>query len=122
MFSNDWGYSPKDLTLDRIAELPSTSTSALRASPEVFINSRAEVALQACTTGTTGTPASCWFSAWERDIAAAYGAVSLLVNGGTPDMGWDLHEFSGGVRRPYLSPIRPVGWRRHSGHRGHRPG
>ena len=76
------GVRPKDLTLDRAAELPPTPKSALRALPEVFVDSRAHVAMEAYTTGTTGTPTSCWFSAYELELAAAYGAVSLLVNFG----------------------------------------
>lgn len=76
------GLRPKDLTLDRIADLPPTPKSALRALPEAFVSSRADAALQAYTTGTTGTPTSCWFSAYELDLTAAYGAVSLLINVG----------------------------------------
>lgn len=76
------GLRPADLTLDRIGELPPTPKSALRALPEAFVSSRAEPALQACTTGTTGTPTSCWFSEYELDLAAAYGALSLLINVG----------------------------------------
>jgi phenylacetate-CoA ligase len=74
------GLRPEELTLDRIAELPPTPKSALRALPEAFVSSRVDVALQAFTTGTTGTPTSCWFSAYELDLAAAYGALSLMIN------------------------------------------
>jgi phenylacetate-CoA ligase len=74
------GLRPKDLTLDRIAELPPTPKSALRVLPEAFVSSRADMALQAFTTGTTGTPTSCWFSEYELDLAAAYGALGMMIN------------------------------------------
>ncbi|HEU5473393.1 MAG TPA: AMP-binding protein [Actinophytocola sp.] len=76
------GLRPADLTLDRIAELPPTPKAVLRALPEAFVSARADVALQAFTTGTTGIPTSCWFSAYELDLAAGYGALSLMINVG----------------------------------------
>lgn len=76
------GLRPKDLTLDRIRELPPTPKTALRALPEVFVSSRAKPVLQAYTTGTTGTPTTAWFSAYELDLAAASGAASLMINVG----------------------------------------
>jgi len=74
------GVTPDELTLDRSAELPPTPKSTLRSLPEAFISQRAEPVFQAWTTGTTGTPASIWFSAYELELAAALSALSYLVN------------------------------------------
>lgn len=76
------GLRPKDLTLERIGELPPTPKSSVRALPEVFVSSRATPVLQAYTTGTTATPTTSWFSAYELDLATAYGAASLMINFG----------------------------------------
>lgn len=74
--------TPDELTLDRRAELPPTGKAALRAMPEAFVSDAATPVLQAYTTGSTGTPTTCWFSTYELDLAAAYSALfRMLANG-----------------------------------------
>jgi phenylacetate-CoA ligase len=76
------GLRPDDLPLGRVAELPPTPKDALRSLPEAFLSAGAEPALRACTTGSTGVPTACWFSGYELELAAAYGAVFLMLSAG----------------------------------------
>jgi phenylacetate-coenzyme A ligase PaaK-like adenylate-forming protein len=79
------GLTPAELTFERRAALPPTSKAALRGLPEAFVSDTATPVLQAWTTGSTGNPTSCWFSAYELDLAAAYGAMfRTLVSGFGP--------------------------------------
>lgn len=73
---------PDELTFARRSELPPTPKSALRALPEAFVSDRSEPVLQAYTTGSTGVPTSCWFSAYELELAAGYGAMFRMMNAG----------------------------------------
>jgi phenylacetate-coenzyme A ligase PaaK-like adenylate-forming protein len=76
------GIRPDELSLARRTELPLTTKATLRALPEAFVSDRSEPVLQAFTTGSTGTPTSCWFSAYELDLAAAYSAMYWLMTAG----------------------------------------
>ncbi|MGA8113679.1 MAG: AMP-binding protein [Actinocatenispora sp.] len=76
------GLRPEELTYARRAELPPTPKSALRALPEAFVSDRSEPVLQAYTTGSTGVPTSCWFSTYELELAAGYGAMFRMMNAG----------------------------------------
>ncbi len=76
------GLTPDELTFQRRAELPPTTKTALRALPEAFVSARSEPVLQAYTTGSTGIPTSCWFSAYELSLAAGYSAMFRMMNAG----------------------------------------
>jgi phenylacetate-CoA ligase len=75
------GVDPARLSIDDLGQLPPTAKDALRAAPSAFISDVAEPVLMIRTTGTTGTPASVWFSRHELELQAALTAISLMVNG-----------------------------------------
>lgn len=77
------GIGPRDVSLDTLHELPVTTRAELKSLPEAFVSRTASPVLRATTTGTTGEPTSIWFSRYELDVAAGFGAIASVVN-----LGW----------------------------------
>lgn len=73
------GTDPARLRLEDISRLPLTPNAALRDDPDAFVSRRRTPFLRATTTGTTGEPASVWFS--EREVRAmlALSAMSFMT-------------------------------------------
>lgn len=75
---------PRHLCVDDWGSVPLTPKKALRAMPSAFVSVRANPALLASTTGTTGTPTSIWFSAAEIEIIVALNVIGLSIGGMRP--------------------------------------
>lgn len=62
-----------------ISRLPLTSKDAMRSEPDALVSRRARPFLRAASTGTTGEPATVWFS--EREVRAmlALSAMSFMT-------------------------------------------
>jgi len=77
------GIDPADVTASALADmLRPTPKSALRAMPAAFVSDLAEPVLLSQTTGSTGTPTSVWFSAYELEVLSTLDALSGMLMGG----------------------------------------
>ncbi|HWC26351.1 MAG TPA: AMP-binding protein [Solirubrobacteraceae bacterium] len=75
----DCDVDPARLRWEDIARLPVTPKEVLRDDPDALVSRRRTPFLRATTTGTTGEPASVWFS--EREVRAmlALSAMSFMT-------------------------------------------
>jgi phenylacetate-coenzyme A ligase PaaK-like adenylate-forming protein len=83
------GVAPDSVTLDAPTAVAPTSSAVLRGLPAAFVADGARPALVAQTMSTAGTPSLVWFSRDELEVAAAIGALALmLVQGLRPHHVW----------------------------------
>lgn len=73
---------PARIGLEAFGTLPITRKEVLRAVPSAFVRAGASPVFMATTSGTTGVPASVWFSRYELDLLSGLGALSSLLNAG----------------------------------------
>ena len=71
----------KRLHWDDIARVPVTPKRALRDDPDALVSRRSTPYLRATTTGTTGEPATVWFSERELRSLFALSAMSFMTEG-----------------------------------------
>jgi phenylacetate-CoA ligase len=69
---------PNRLRFEDISRLPLTSKEALREDPSAFVRRATTPCFHTTTTGTTGKPASVYFSAYEMRTYIALAAIGLL--------------------------------------------
>jgi phenylacetate-CoA ligase len=72
---------PGQISHEDIASLPLTDREALMGEPDAFVRRGTTPALRASTTGTTGRPASVYFSERELASTAALTALTFLHTG-----------------------------------------
>ena len=78
---HDLDIDSGELRHEDIARLPLTYREALAAEPDAFVRRGSTPALRASTTGTTGRPASVYFSERELTSTAALTALTFLHTG-----------------------------------------
>jgi phenylacetate-coenzyme A ligase PaaK-like adenylate-forming protein len=76
-YYREW-FGRHDIDVD---DLPITTKAQLKSAPFAFVSDRSQPVLMAQTTGTTGVPASIWFSRYELDVLSCLNALAEMLAG-----------------------------------------
>lgn len=79
------GLEPGDMSAESLKHVPVTTKPTLRGRLGAFVSAKAEPALLATTTGTTGMPTSVWFSRRELRIFSALSTIAAMGTLGLRD-------------------------------------